>query len=282
MPRSVVRRIQTERESLTPAESRVAEVVASDPESVAFGTVADVAARAGTSGPTVLRLAAKLGYEGFTDLQGAVQDEIARRLRPAVERIRAAAPDDVVANVAEREVANVAATLDAVDRGVFDAAVASLADVRRRVLVLTGEAARGIGVQVASELDLLRDGVTRVEGSNVRVSRQIAEAGRRATMLAIDFHRYERWVLDAAERAVEHGARLVVLTDRVTSPLASGADSTFVVQAEAAGPFDSHVGVLALCNALVAGVAARLQRSATRRLDAVEKAWGDTGGLVDA
>ena len=73
---------------LTPAERRVAAVVADDPEAVAFGTVADVARRAGTSGATVVRLAAKLGFDGFVDLQAPVREEMARRLRPASERIR--------------------------------------------------------------------------------------------------------------------------------------------------------------------------------------------------
>ena len=51
--------------ALTPAERRVAAVVADDPEAVAFGTVADVARRSGASGATVVRLATKLGFDGF-------------------------------------------------------------------------------------------------------------------------------------------------------------------------------------------------------------------------
>jgi hypothetical protein len=45
--------------------------------------------------------------------------------------------------------------------------------------------------------------------------------------------------------------------------------------------FDSHVGTLALANALVTGTAGRLRRTAARRLDAVESAWRDAGVLVD-
>jgi DNA-binding MurR/RpiR family transcriptional regulator len=55
----------------------------------------------------------------------------------------------------------------------------------------------------------------------------------------------------------------------------------FVLAAEGAGPFDSHVGTLALANALVTGVAARLRRSATDRLDRVEAAWQRAGTLTD-
>ena len=57
------------------------------------------------------------------------------------------------------------------------------------------------------------------------------------------------------------------------SPLATVAKASFAVSAVGAGPFDSHVGTLALVNALVTGVAARLRTSATDRLDRVESAW---------
>ena len=58
---------------LTPAERRVAEVVLSRPQLVAFGTVAELADTAGSGAATVVRLASKLGYDGFTGLQSAVQ-----------------------------------------------------------------------------------------------------------------------------------------------------------------------------------------------------------------
>ena len=55
----------------------------------------------------------------------------------------------------------------------------------------------------------------------------------------------------------------------------------FVVAAEGAGPFDSHVGTLALLNALATGVAVRLRRSATDRLDRVEAAWQKADALAE-
>ena len=88
--------IDAARGALTPAERRVAEVVLTSPELVAFGTVADLAARANTSGATVVRLAVKLGFDGFSDLQTAIQAELGQRLRPASERIRDAQPSDVL------------------------------------------------------------------------------------------------------------------------------------------------------------------------------------------
>ncbi|MBA2283009.1 MAG: MurR/RpiR family transcriptional regulator, partial [Acidimicrobiia bacterium] len=52
-------------DGLTPAERQVVEAVLAEPARVAFGTVAELAGRSGTSGPTVVRVARKLGYDGY-------------------------------------------------------------------------------------------------------------------------------------------------------------------------------------------------------------------------
>jgi DNA-binding MurR/RpiR family transcriptional regulator len=271
---------------LTPAERRVAAVVADDPEAVAFGTVADVARQAGASGATVVRLAAKLGFDGFVELQDAVQEELTRRLRPASERIRRPAPGDVLGTTLAAEMGNVAATLEGVDRPTFDKAVALLSGARGRrsgrVLVMSGDASSGIASLFAEELAMLRPGVDLVAGSEVRVARQLSDAGHSDVLVVIDLARYDRAVLEAAGRAAERGATLIALTDSALSPLASGAALSFSASVSGAGPFDSHVGLLALANALLAGVAARLRRSATDRLDQVEAAWRTAGALTDA
>ena len=313
---------------LTKAERRVAAVVADDPEAVAFGTVADVGRRAGASGATVVRLAAKLGFEGFVDLQAAVRDEMARRLRPASERIRRPSPGDVLGTTLATEMANVAATLEAVDPSAFDEAVGLLSgsarlrpastgellegvthlhggprpskaasagtgdasagggrDRRRaggRVLVLSGDASSGVASLFTNELSMLRPDVVLVDGSEVRVARLLADVGPSDLVVVFDLARYDRAVLDAAGRAAAAGATLLALTDSALSPLASAATVSFTASVTGAGPFDSHVGLLALANAVLAGVAARLRRSATDRLDQVESAWRTATALTDA
>jgi DNA-binding MurR/RpiR family transcriptional regulator len=274
-------RIERHRDVLSPAERQVAEVVLRDPEAVAFGTVARLAQRAGTSGASVVRLATRLGYPGFSGLQAAVQSAIGQQLRPAVERIRAEQGDDVVSRTLRAELGNVQRTLEAVDPDAFARAVGLLADRRRAVVVVAGDAESGVGSMLATALSQVRDGVSQAAGSDVAVARQMATAGTSTVVVALDLRRYERWVVDCVARAVEAGATAVAVTDSLLSPLARRAGVTFTVAAEGAGVFDSHVGTLALANALVTGAAARLRRSATDRLDAVESAWRSAGALLD-
>lgn len=266
---------------LTASERRVAEVVLDDPKIVAFGTVAQLASRSATSGPTVLRFASKLGFQGFADLQAAAQEEIADALRPATERIRERPAADVVSRVLGGDLANLRATFEAIDGAEYRAAIELLSDRQRRVLVLAGEVSRGVGIVFVTQLDLLRERVAAIGGSPVRVARQLAELSPGDVVVAIDHRRYERWLLDVLERAKEAGAEVIAVTDRALSPLATDAKHVFVVSARGVGPFDSHVGTLALLQALAAGVAARLRRTATERLDAVEDAWAVGNELVD-
>ncbi|HEX9260653.1 MAG TPA: MurR/RpiR family transcriptional regulator [Acidimicrobiales bacterium] len=279
-PHPVAALIEARRRDLTPAERRVADVVLSRPQAVAFGTVADLARQASTSGATVMRLASKLGLDGFSALQASVQDELAHRLRPAAERIREAAPPDVVGRVLATELDNVQATLDGLDRGDFATAVTMLAD-SRAVHVSAGEASRGAGLVLVDGLSMLRQQVALVAGHDVGLGRALADITPGDVVVAIDFRRYERWVVRLVELAARRGARIVALTDSRLSPLAEVAAPTFVVRAEAIGPFDSHVGTLALVNVLTAAVATRLRDTATDRLDRIESAWQETDALVD-
>ncbi|MET0146991.1 MAG: MurR/RpiR family transcriptional regulator [Ilumatobacteraceae bacterium] len=266
---------------LTAAERRVAQVVLERPQLVGFGTVADLAEAAGAGAATVVRLAAKLGFDGFSALQASVQEDLSRQLRPAAERIRELGGDQPIARHRAAELSNVQATLDAVDPVAFDVVVALLADVERDVVVLAGDAERGVATQFATELGALRPGVQVVAGSDVTVRRQLALSAPGSTMLVVDLRRYERWLLEAFEQGKGAGHTIVALTDGLLSPLAMGAHHSFTIAAASVSPFDSNVGTLALFELIVAATAERLKDSAADRLQRVETAWAEGGSLTD-
>ena len=277
---NVVERIMAHAERLTSTERKIAEVLAGEPQTVAFGTVAQVASRAGTSGPSVVRLAVKLGYEGFVDLQSDVQSELARQLGPARDRIRQRPPSDLLERVQEAEQDNVLQTLHAIKPDALETTVRLLSDRQRRVWVLAGEVMSPIGDVLAGQLAQLREGVTQASGSKVAVSRALAGLVEGDALVAIDIRRYERSLVSVVRWAVGRGAAVIALTDSPLSPLAAGATQTFFMSARGVGPFDSLTGGVALASALVTAVAARLRESAPARLDAIEAAWAATGALV--
>ncbi len=278
---SVVDRLRAAGGALTPAERKVADAVASDPQLVAFGTVADVAERSGSSGATVMRLAARLGFDGFAELQEAVRSELADRLRPAAERIRTAEPGDLVGRAIATSVHAVEATLGNMDRAAFDDAVALLSDAGRSVVVVAGDAGAGVAAHAAEELQMLRPHVHLAGGTPVGVGRTLAGLDPGDVVVALDLRRYDRWLLQAVDHAVGSGAELVALTDGPLSPLARQARALIVIEGEGLGPFDNYVGALAVLSALVAGVAEQLREAATDQLDRIEGTWRAIDALTD-
>ena len=276
----VAERIRAHSADLTAAERRVAEVVLSSPQSIGFGTVADLAQAADVGAASVVRLASKLGFDGFSELQQAIQAELTQQLRPAAERILDADTGHR-ADHAATELANVRAALDRIDEPSFVALTERLSDVERPVAIVSSTASAGVAHQFGSQLNQLRSDVRLIGGSDVSVRQELAVLDTSATVLVIDLRRYERWVLEAHQLVTARSIWSAGITDSMLSPIASRAEVAFVVAAASTGPFDSYVGVLSLMNLVAIDVAARLKETATERLAVIETAWSDHGTLTN-
>ena len=244
-----------------------------DPECVAFGTLAQVADRTSTSGTTVLRLANKLGFDGFGSLQSQVQSDLAHRLRPAREKIRELSPADTLNRSLTLEISNLQATFAGIDREAFEDEARRIAECQGRVLIFAGECLAGIGALIADRLSDLRDGIVLVEGNNVRIGKALRQANCNDIAIVIDQRRYDEWILAALHILLDAEVHILAFSDSPLSPLAASAHASFVVNAEGNGPFDSQVATLALGQALVASTTPHLALAATARLDSAEQNW---------
>lgn len=277
----VAERIAQAGARLTAAERRVAEVVLAQPQLVAFGTVAELAEAANAGAATVVRLATKVGFDGFTTLQASVQRDLAHQLRPAAERIREPSSGNLLQRHQQLEVDNVRGTLAGLDEAAFGEVVERLGNPASTVYILSGDASLGVATQFAADLGSLREGIVLINGNDVAVRRTVALMRAGDVLVTLDLRRYDRWVVQLAGAAVGQGVWMAAIVDSVLSPLASQAARTLTVNAAGSGPFDSHVGTLALLNALAAGVADRRRSEASARLEQVERAWAAADALTD-
>jgi DNA-binding MurR/RpiR family transcriptional regulator len=280
MGMSIAKRLADVSGALTASEERAAKVLEKDPSKVAFGSLAEVAAETGTSGPTVVRLATKLGFSGFSEMKEAIQEELSVRLAPASVRIGADDRTDVAGRVAATDAENVLRSLEASGPSI-GRVVAMLADERHAVFVLPATGCRAIGVALVDLLSQLRDGVRLAYGPATDVARELAGVRRGDVVVVIDTRRYDRWVVDGANQARSAGAKVVAITDTPLSPLVAGSNAHLLVRVVGAGPFDSLTGAMSVVNALAAGVAAKAHLAAGDRLRKAEEALMEAGALVD-
>ena len=260
---------------LTPTQRRIAEAALAEPTLLAFGTVSDLADRVGTSRPSIVRFATKLGFDGYTDLQQNVRSDLSRRLSRPSERIRSSA-GQVAATKATISDA-IASVFDAVEGDRIAALVTPIVQARK-VWVLSGETSQAGARALQSGLAMVRPGVHWLEEHSVGT--ELSDAAPGDTAIVIDFSRYRKQVTLAAQVLAESGVTIVAITDSPLSPLVELADTWSQINVPAVGPFDSSVPVVAMCELVVAQVARELQEVATDRIDRIEAHWEQTETFV--
>jgi len=256
---------------LTPTERRIAEAVLAEPTLLAFGTVSDLAGRVGTSRPSIVRFATKLGFEGYSELQQHVRSDLSHRLSRPSERIRSDGETAVPAKMAIN--ASISSVFDAIDGDRLAKLVEPLVQADN-VWILSGETSQAGAHVLHSGLSMVRSGVRLLEEHSLGTD--LSDAGPRDAVLVFDFIRYRRQVTTAARVFADAGATVVAITDSPLSPLVELADRWCQIEVPAIGPFDSSVPVVALCELLVAQAAKDLHEDARNRIDRIEALWEET------
>jgi DNA-binding MurR/RpiR family transcriptional regulator len=256
---------------LTPTERRIAREVLDEPTLLAFGTVSDLASRVGTSRPTIVRFANKLGFDGYTQLQRHVRSDLSHRLARPSERIR---HDKKVALPARAAVNNALASVFKATEGARLAGLAKPVVRAVNVWILSGETSQAGAHALHSGLSMVRPGVRSIEEHSFGTD--LSDAGPRDAAVVFDFFRYRRQVSNATRVFADAGVAVVAITDSPLSPLVEMADTWCEIEVPAIGPFDSSVPAVAIAELLVSYVAKSLHQEATARIDRIEALWEET------
>ena len=272
---SIAELIRRDLGSMTPNERRAAHRLLADYPVAGLATVAEFGAAAGVSGPTVLRMIAKLGFGNYGTFQRALKTELAARLATPLMKGGDVAPtDDHLARFAEASIANIRETAANVARDEFDAVVDLLADASRPIHVIGGRFTDPIADYLVAHLRVLRPRVRRVEGTPMNRIDQLLDIGKRDVIVVFDIRRYAGDIAQFALPAAKRGATVALLTDQWLSPVSRVASHVLPAHVVAPSVWDSSAGLILLVEAMLSAVARALGRSARERLSAVETLRG--------
>jgi DNA-binding MurR/RpiR family transcriptional regulator len=257
-------------DELTPAERKVARMLLARYPAAGLESTAALAAAAGTSKPTVLRLLGRLGFGGYPEFQQRLRDEVTRSMNESpVSRARArrAVPSDDSAFLrAVRQRAGLVARLpDTVPPAEIDRAVAVLAGRPRHVVISGGYFSRLVARLLALQLDQLIPNVDYADEPLGADTAKYLRAGRDSVAIVYDLRRYELAAREVVARAKAGGATVILITDEALSPSAEDADIVLPVAIDG-GPFDSFAALLVLTESLVDAVFAEAGEAAIERM----------------
>ncbi|SMX27497.1 DNA-binding transcriptional repressor RpiR [Pelagimonas phthalicica] len=276
-PRLVGDLIRDKQSELTGAERRLTAVLLDDSLVPGLQSVTKLAESAEVSTPTIIRLARKLGFEGFPDFQNAIREEIAARMKEPLAKLEepsSANSDHIVSRFALAVSRNINATIDRLDPEEFDRVAAALADPNRALYVLGGRITRSNAHYFFNHLQIIRPNVHLLDSSPSVWPQSLLDMDERATLIVFDIRRYEKELERLASLVVGQGANIVLFTDQWGSPIEKYAAHTFRSLVEVPSSWDSTLSINFLIEALVAAIQAL--HPSTDRITALEEMIGES------
>ncbi len=228
----------------------------------------------GVSESTVVRFASALGYDGYPQLQRAMQELVSHRLT-AGQRIRMAEdlqPEDALSVVMKSDIQNLRTTRDELDAATF-------ADVVNRILsagtiyVMGLRSAAPLAQFMGYYLNYIFEDVHLVSSGSSDVFEDISRMKAGDLIVGISFPRYSTRTLEAMRFAKRTGAQVVAITDGPMSPLCEVADASLTARTEMASFVDSLIGPMAVINALLVALGLRKREALAEHFRQLEAIW---------
>jgi len=243
---------------------RLAQVAAyslANPDEIAFGTAASIAAAAEVQPSTLVRLAHHLGYEGFSDLQSIFRDRLKEKTLSYEERlnilerehdhIHEAEMLSGFLNAAAQSIGRLAASVEPAQ---FAQAVDILANAET-IYLIAKRRSYPLTAHMAYAFGKLGIRYTMVASPNGVEAEMAQFASARDAVFAVSFSPYAADSIANTENFAKRGVPVVAITDSVFSPLVVFSRCWFeVVEADFSG-FRSLSASMALAMALPVAIA---------------------------
>ena len=276
MDKNILAMIESTDIKFSKGQKRIAKYIIENYDKAAFMTASKLGATVGVSESTVVRFAMELGYEGYPELQKAMQEMVVNRLT-AVQRIEVTndriGNQDVLNMVLQSDMEKLRQTAEIVSREDFRQAVDAILSARRVFIIgvrSTAPLAEFLGYYLSQMLDNVR--IVTTSGTSA-VFEQIISAGRQDAVLAFSFPRYSTSTAQGAEYCRSKGARVIGITDSMASPLGRSCDHVLLAKSDMISLVDSLTAPLSIVNALLVAIAARREKELEQKFSELESVW---------
>ncbi|MEQ2129241.1 MurR/RpiR family transcriptional regulator [Caldanaerobacter subterraneus] len=277
----LIKRIQDNYAKLSKSQKIIAEYIINHYDKAAFMTAAKLGATINISESTVVRFANALGYNGYPELQNALQELIKTKLT-TVQRLEMTEEKDEIAvlnNVLKSDIENIKETLHEIDKEDFRKVVSKILEASK-IYIVASRSSIVIAEYLAFYLNLIRGNVSVVKPGVSDVFEQILRVGETDLVIGIGFPRYSKRTVEVLKYAKTQRAKIVAITDSLISPLTSVADEVLIAKSHMASFVDSLVAPLSLVNALVVAVGLKEREKVADTFEKLESIWDEYGVYI--
>lgn len=278
MARDLLADIEGRMASFSKGQKLIGKYIVDHYDKAAFMTAAKLGATVGVSESTVVRFASEVGFDGYPQLQRALQELIQNKLT-AVQRMEITneqiGNEDVLQKVLNLDIEKIRRTLEETSPESFSSAVEAITKARR-VYIIGVRSAASLAQFMSFYCNLILRDVKLVSTSSVsEMFEQILRIGENDVLVAISFPRYSRRTIQATQYASKRGAKVIAITDSRTSPLVEKATSVLLARSDMVSFVDSLAAPLSLINALIVAVGLSKREEISETFARLEQIWAE-------
>lgn len=238
--------------SLSKQQKAIADFILEKGVQISFMSTVEIAEETGSSPSTVVRFTQFLGYGSFSDFTNELQTLMLKGFTPMTKLKESMESESGESGslplTCRYEIENISHILEIQQEKAFDEAAELMAKARR--IYLTG--ARSAFSLVHYGGFLMRELVKNVfyfPSGLESVYENLEDISPDDVLISICFHRYARNTVNLTRFASEKGAKIIALTDGISSPLRPLSD--VVLAAPNNAPFYSYVPAMAIIDGLI-------------------------------
>lgn len=262
--------------TLSKGQKRIARYILGNYDKAAYMTASALGGAVGVSESTVVRFAIELGFDGYPGLQSRIRDTVRVRMT-SVQRMEstnirvgeAEMLDSILLNDAEK----IKATLENIDRTQFRLAVDLILGARN-IYIMGMRSSAILAEFVHYYFGLLFDNVRLIRpAGGSEIFEHLMKLHPDDVLIAISFPRYTTGIVHAVEYASKTGAKVVAITDGMSSPIVPHASAVLLAKSDMASFVDSLVAPMSIINALIAYIGKKKHAEVTETLNRLEAVW---------
>ncbi len=247
--------------TLTPKLRVVAKVILDNPNLVATTSMRALASRAGVTPPTMIRLAAAVGFENYESFKQVFQTSInEQNFEDRANWLQLTSATDGIASIVHEIAQTGLGNMKQIYKDLDLDAVTQAAEIILAAPNVYIVAAGGVHwiasyLHYVGKMAVPQMRLPQTSGSGLIEG--LIPVAKGDVILALAYHPYSRHGKAASEFALARGARLIYLTDSKAAPLASQADVLILQKTESPQFFPSMVSVMVAIETLLSVIVAR-------------------------
>ncbi len=267
---------------LTPTEQKVAEYISINHSNIFSLSALKLGEIVGTSDTSVIRTARKLGFGGYAQLQkfltDYISDEIERNnginFMPPGAQVKEKMPklrqDDLYELMLEKIKGNINDIFNKNSVEAFEKASEIIISSKRK-FVMGYHGCAGVAQLLGGSIGDIFSDVRTVTTADSRSIEAILDITEKDCLIVVSFPRYSEMAQIVIEHSKKQNAKVIALTDRITSPIAREADVPLLSGVDSVTINNSYVAPTVVAEMLLASVYRNIGKQEKVRLNDLEK-----------